>query len=94
MSTGPKLLRRAMSESMVQLPLGSMWMCVVSGGPRDHVRWNQRAMLSRPCLSLTLGKLALPLTGNFSKSTGPCMLERWPPPHTTSQDELTLRAYM
>ncbi|CAO2602828.1 hypothetical protein LEMLEM_LOCUS11420 [Lemmus lemmus] len=35
----------------------------------------------------TLGKLALPLTGNHSKKTGPFKLERWPPSLTTGQGQ-------
>lgn len=70
-SSGPKLLLRAMSASMVLLQLGSVLMLwpVLPQRVRD-IWWNLRAMLSQshPCLALV--KLAQPLTGYCSRRVG------------------------
>lgn len=74
MFTGPKLHPKAMSRSVVQLQQGSVWIsvvCVTSVGLRNHVRLNQRSLLSWPHMSLALGKLAFPLAGHYSKRVGP-----------------------
>ena len=74
MLSGTKLQPKAMSGSVVQIQLGSVWMsvaCVTSGGLRNHGKMESEGPAELALPFAGLGELALPLTGHCRIRAGP-----------------------